>query len=83
MKIGRLHKASGAFKALLGLAAAGALLFAACQNIFDLGEAKTESGFGYVVVDFGDTARTIRPDIGKDNVNTNGTTHPYALRTFE
>ena len=87
MKIGRLHKESGASKVLLGLAVAGALLFAACQNIFDLGEAKTESGFGYVIVDFGDSARTIRPDIGIDNVYTGGTvgsnTTPYKLQRFD
>ena len=67
MKIGKKDKASGILKVLLGLAAAGALLFASCQNIFDLPEPKkqAETGFGYVSVSLGeDAARTTRPDIG-------------------
>ena len=67
MKIGKTRNKSGILKVLLGLAVAGALLFAACQNIFDLAEPKPqgESGFGYVVVSLeDDEARTIRPGIG-------------------
>jgi len=63
MKIGKLHKESGILKVLLGLAVAGALLFASCQNIFDMADSKPQDdGYGYVIVDLGDAAgRTVRP----------------------
>jgi hypothetical protein len=66
MKIGKIHKTSRILKVLLGLAVAGALLLTSCQNIFDMAEQKTQptddDGYGYVVVDLGDFARTIKPD---------------------
>jgi hypothetical protein len=67
MKIGKLHKKSCVLKILLGLAVAGALLFAACQNIFDMAEQKPEGGgYGYVKVDVDlGEARTLRPDLGQ------------------
>ena len=85
MKIGKIHKASGALKVLLGLAAAGALLFAACQNIFDLGEAKTQdNAFGYVIVDLGDVARTIRPNIDPNKADKDGTAaNNYLFKRFD
>ena len=67
MKIGKLHNKSRIVNVLLGLAAAGVLLFASCQNIFDTAEAKPQDeGYGYakVELDLGE-ARTLRPDLGQ------------------
>jgi len=73
MKIGRIHTKSRILKVLLGLAAAGALLFASCQNIFDAAEKKTQdSGYGTVIVDLGDAARTARPDLGGTGTSVQG-----------
>lgn len=64
MKIGKINKASRFTTVLLGVAVAGALLFAACQDIFDASTPKSQDdGYGYVVVDLGDEARTVRPPI--------------------
>jgi len=65
MKIGKLHNKSRIVNVLLGLAAAGVLLFASCQNIFDMAEAKPQDdGYGYVKVDVDlGEARTLRPDL--------------------
>jgi len=61
MKNGKLHKASGTFKVLLGLAVVGVLLFAGCQNIFDP-PVSQETGEGRVIIttELG-TERTIMP----------------------
>jgi len=62
MKIGKTRNKSGILKVLLGLAVAGVLLFAGCQNIFDMAEIKSQDdGYGYVIVDLGDSVRTTRP----------------------
>jgi len=91
MKIGKLHKVSGTLKVLLGLAAAGALLFASCQNIFDAAAPKTQNdGYGYVVVNLGDAARTVRPDPADDlssssasgSLGTNNTKFSYITYKF-
>jgi len=68
MKIGKTRNKSGILKVLLGLVAAGALLFASCQNIFDMAESKTQDadeGYGYVYVDMGDSLRTARPELSE------------------
>lgn len=63
MKNGKLSFKSRNIKFLLGLAVAGALLFASCQNIFDP-PAAPESGEGRVIIstELG-TERTIMPYI--------------------
>lgn len=54
MKNGRLHIKSGKWSFLLGLAVAGVLLFASCQNILDLASAQPQDvGYGKVVIDLG------------------------------
>jgi len=71
MKNGKLHRKSSVLKILLGLAVAGALLLASCQNIFDMpGQTAKGDGKGTVVVNLGDVARTAFP--GKDQFMTGG-----------
>jgi len=63
MKNVKLNIKSRNVKFLLGLAAAGALLLASCQNIFDP-PAEKEVGYGMVSIDVGAGAeRTITPDV--------------------
>jgi len=59
------------FRFLLGLAAAGALLLASCQDIYDaLSPPQESSGIGYVKVDIGEgSERTVRPA----GINSDGT----------
>jgi hypothetical protein len=66
MKIEKLHAKSRVLQVLLGMAVAGALLFAACQNIFDMpGQTQKDDGYGTVVVNLGDEARTLYPDLNQ------------------
>ena len=62
MKNGKMKNKSWNFRFLLGLAVAGALLLASCQNIFDT-PAPQGDGYGRVSVDFrGGTEKTVFPD---------------------
>jgi len=79
MKNGKLHKASGTLKVLLGLVAAGALLLASCQNIFDSPSPAQEDRYGKVIVVIGDLydGRTIMPDAP---VFSNYTSYDYTFK---
>jgi len=83
MKIGKTRNKSGILKVLLGLAVAGALLFASCQGIFDTAEQKSQNdGKGKVIVDLGDAARTVRPNPGYDQIGTNAYQFQYFVYKF-